>query len=68
MFYGELPPNHRPAQYSHEWLLTGEIDKPAYLITKINRTKLLTKYPDIQLIRTEGGFAFFERLPKPSNN
>lgn len=68
LFYGQLPPNHRPAQYSHEWLLTGEIDKPAYLITKINRTKLLTKYPDIQLIRTEGGFAFFERLPKPSNN
>lgn len=63
-FYFNLPPNHRPPHYSDEWLLTGAIDKPAYLITKINRTKLVTdKAPDAQLLKTEGGFAFFERKP-----
>ena len=63
LFYGALQPNSRPPQYSHDWLLTGNIDKPAYLVTKINRVKLLEKYPDVHLIQTKGGFAFFERLP-----
>ncbi len=63
-FYFGLMPGHRPPQYSDEWLLTGPIDRPAYLITKIHRTKLVTdKTPGAQLLKTEGGFAFFERLP-----
>ncbi|QQS29373.1 MAG: glycosyltransferase family 39 protein [Sphingobacteriales bacterium] len=65
LFYFGLMPGHRPEQYSDEWLLTGEIDRPAYLITKINRTKLVTeKSPDSRLLKTEGGFVFFEKLPK----
>lgn len=66
-FYFGLMPGHRPPQYSDEWLLTGEIDRPTYLITKIHRTKLvIDKAPDVRLLKTEGGFVFFERLPASS--
>ncbi len=66
-FYFGLMPGHRPPQYSDEWLLTGEIDRPTYLITKIHRTKLvIDKAPDVRLLKTEGGFVFFERLPAGS--
>ncbi|OWY21878.1 glycosyltransferase family 39 protein [Sphingobacteriales bacterium UPWRP_1] len=62
-FYFNLPPGHCPPQYSDKWLLEGNIDKPAYLITKITKTNLVSQYPDVQLLNTTGGFAFFVRQP-----
>jgi len=65
-FYFNLPPGHCPPQYNDKWLLEGNIDKPAYLITKITKTNLVSQYPDVQLLKKEGGFAFFLRQP-PGN-
>lgn len=63
LFYAQLPPHHRPPQYSDQWLLSGNIDRPAYLVTKINKTKFVEPYADVCLLYEAGGFAFFERLP-----
>lgn len=60
----------RQPQYTHEkykdedWLLKGDIDKPAYFITKIQKKDKLEKYEDIQWMQDKGGFSFFKRLPR----
>ena len=65
-FYFQLPPNHLPPKYSDQWLLTDNIDKDAYLITKTHRKKLVTDTcPNAILLEDKGGFAFFVRKATP---
>lgn len=48
----------------NHWLLTGEIDKNAYFVTKSTRKLNLDEYKDIQEIDQKGGFVFYERKVK----
>jgi len=67
-FYPKKQPNGHPNSNDQLWLLEGPIDKPAYFVTKINRQEKMANYKDINLIRTEGGFAFFKReIPQTSD-
>lgn len=55
------------AKYSEDeedYLLKGDIDKPAYFVTKVTDTEFPTANPECQLIRQEGGYVFYSRMPK----
>ena len=60
-FYGETQPPENKNFYNEEWLLTGNIDKDVYFVTKIHRAKQLEKYNDIQKIGEKNGFVFYLR-------
>ena len=42
-------------------LVTGQLQYPAYFVVKVNDLEKLSKYRDIILLYTEGGFAFLKR-------
>lgn len=60
-FYSQKPNSGHEQSNDTEWLLSGEIDKEAYFVTKVNKQDRVKKYEDVHLIGTEGGFAFFKR-------
>lgn len=63
LFYSQKAPLADDRSYDHAWLLEGDIDKPVYFITKLNKVGELEKYPDIIRIGDENGFVFFKREP-----
>ncbi len=64
-FYGETTPPKNENFYDENWLLTGDIDKDVYFVTKIHRADRMKAYPDIQKIGEKNGFVFFKREAKP---
>jgi 4-amino-4-deoxy-L-arabinose transferase-like glycosyltransferase len=60
LFYFDKQPNYNPKSMDESWLLTGQIDKPVYFVSKINN-KDLGNYPDIKLLKSENGFNFYRR-------
>lgn len=63
LYYTDKQPGASPASADQEWLLSGPIDRPAYFITKINKTERLEAYPDIREIGRSNGFVFYRRDP-----
>jgi 4-amino-4-deoxy-L-arabinose transferase-like glycosyltransferase len=63
-FYGETQPPSNPNFYNENWLLTGDIDKDVYFVTKIHRAPLMEKYEDIQETGRKNGFVFYVRRAK----
>ncbi len=47
-----------------KWLKEGDINKPVYFVCKIQDKDDYKDLPNIELIKSEGGFAFYKRLPK----
>ena len=45
------------------WLMNGDIDKPVYVVAKSTSEKYFTEHPEWWLIKQEGGFLFYYRLP-----
>ena len=63
-FYGETTPPENKNYYDENWLLTGDIDKDVYFVTKVHRADQLKKYPEVKKIGEKNGFAFFKREAK----
>lgn len=61
-FYFKQPNNNLTKRSDEHWLLTGNIDKPVYIITKITDTYVPT-LPGVKLVKEEGGYRFYKRLP-----
>jgi 4-amino-4-deoxy-L-arabinose transferase-like glycosyltransferase len=61
LFYTKKKQPTNPLSYDHEWLKTGKIDKPVYIIVKNTKKFEFEKYADIKLLYEENGFAFFKR-------
>ena len=61
-FYADQKPVAGENRKNLEWLVNGPIDKPVYLVTKSNNTDL-DDHANMRLIRKEGGFKFYKRLP-----
>ena len=61
-FYFRQPNNNLEKRADKQWLITGTIDKPVYIISKITDTYLPTR-PDLKLIKEEGGYRFYLRKP-----
>ena len=51
-----------PADKWETWLLDGEIDHPAYFVSKINDSERWRTHQNLRVIGEHGGFVFFERV------
>lgn len=60
-FYGNIQPPENQNYYNQEWLLTGDIDKDVYFVTKIHRVSLMEKYEEVKEIGRKNGFVFYFR-------
>lgn len=63
-FYTQKQPLGKEEAYTRKWLYYGEIDRPVYIVSKINKADQVAILPDIIEIKRENGFVFFKRLPR----
>jgi 4-amino-4-deoxy-L-arabinose transferase-like glycosyltransferase len=63
LFYFEKKPGGNPLGYDREWLLSGPIDKPAYLVCRIDKAHEYRGNPLLKEIKEEYGFVYFVREP-----
>lgn len=62
LFYSDKQPQSNIKSYDQKWLLTGNIDKPAYFVSKIDHWKEVRKeYPALIEIYRKNGFVFSKR-------
>lgn len=61
-FYSNSMPHTNPLSHDMNWLLAGDIDKPAYFVVKVNQ---LEDYANLHLtvVQQQGGFALLVRFP-----
>lgn len=64
-FYFKQPNDNLEKRADRQWLTTGDIDKPVYIISKITDT-YLASLPDVTLLKEEGGYRFYRREPQYS--
>ena len=50
-------------QKTLEWQLNGDIDKPVYLVTRIDRLAETANYPELKEVKRSGGFILLVRNP-----
>lgn len=64
LFYSRAVPSSNPAYFSDKqnWLLEGDIDRPAYFITKITSEAKWSEHPHLKKIGEKNGFVFFVRI------
>jgi 4-amino-4-deoxy-L-arabinose transferase-like glycosyltransferase len=62
-FYFKKPMGIRPEASDENWLLNGPVDKPTFLISRIDRAEQYRKNPNLELLKEENGFVFFRRKP-----
>lgn len=62
-FYFKKPSGVRPEASNEDWLLNGPVDKPTFLISRIDRAEPFRNHPNLELIKEENGFVFFRRKP-----
>jgi 4-amino-4-deoxy-L-arabinose transferase-like glycosyltransferase len=61
-FYAHKGKPDNEFSYDSNWLLTGDIDRDAYFVVKVNRAeKTLEKYPDLEVLYSKNGFVFLKR-------
>jgi 4-amino-4-deoxy-L-arabinose transferase-like glycosyltransferase len=58
----EKPTN--PNSYDEQWLLTGDIDKPAYFVSKVDRIDKYKQYTELKELYRKNGFIFLKREVK----
>jgi 4-amino-4-deoxy-L-arabinose transferase-like glycosyltransferase len=62
LFYSEKQPQKNPNHNNLGWLLKGDIDKPAYFISRITqKDKVLKNYKNLDVIGEKNGFVFYKR-------
>jgi hypothetical protein len=55
----EIPTN--PNSYNEQWLLTGNIDKPVYFVSKVDRIDKYKQYIELKELYRKNGFIFLKR-------
>jgi 4-amino-4-deoxy-L-arabinose transferase-like glycosyltransferase len=69
LFYSNKQPQENPMSYDKEWLVSGDIDKPAYFIYKNKKkAEYLQKYPKLTILYEKNGFIFAARNPEEDPN
>lgn len=61
LFYTRKMPKQNPNHTNEDWLLHGDIDKPAYFICKIMIADKYRALPQLTELGSENGFVFFRR-------
>jgi hypothetical protein len=68
LFYGKKLPQENPLSYDKDWLLNGQIDKPAYFVYKmIKKDEYSRLYPRLVVLYEKNGFIFAARYPEKQN-
>jgi 4-amino-4-deoxy-L-arabinose transferase-like glycosyltransferase len=60
-FYFKKPANQRLEASNEDWLINGPVDKPTYLIARIDRAEPYLKHPNLEVIEQKNGFVFLKR-------
>ena len=61
-FYGAVRPDGNPNSVYKHWLLEGEIDRPAYLASRIYRKDAIAKnHPQLEFLYEKNGYVFYKR-------
>jgi hypothetical protein len=62
LFYSRKMPPNNPNHHKLNWLLTGEVDKPVFIVAKITKKdEFIKTYPHFTLLYEKNGFVFFQR-------
>lgn len=61
LFYTQKQPQTNNYYDNEEWLLTGNIDKPAYFICKVMEADKYRSMPQLEETGSKNGFVFFKR-------
>ncbi len=62
LFYASKRPVTDPRSFDQNWLLTGDVDKPVYFVTKIHKTVELENLQNLREIGRKNGFVFYRRI------
>ena len=63
LFYVKKEKPANPNSYNEQWLLTGNIDKPAYFVSKVDRIDKYKQYTELKELYRKNGFIFLKREP-----
>ncbi|MDI9320131.1 MAG: glycosyltransferase family 39 protein [Phycisphaerales bacterium] len=61
LFYTQKHPSLNPNYHKEEWLINGSVDKPTYLVAKIQDAAQWKTNNNLKLLYEKNGFSFFER-------
>jgi 4-amino-4-deoxy-L-arabinose transferase-like glycosyltransferase len=61
LYYFQKPAGRRAEASDENWLLNGPVDKPTFLIARLDRAAEYYQNPNLELIKEENGFVFFQR-------
>lgn len=61
LYYVQKEKPTNPESYDEQWLLTGNIDKPAYFVSKVGRYEKYKKYTELKELYRKNGFIFLKR-------
>lgn len=64
LFYGKVKPHENKKAYDQDWLIHGDIDKPTYIICKINGKDSIKNLPDTKEVFNKNGFVVYMRSKK----
>ncbi len=64
LFYVKKEKPVNPNSYNEQWLLTGDIDKPAYFVSRVDRIDKYKQYADLKELYRKNGFIFLKREVK----
>ncbi|MBO9732976.1 MAG: glycosyltransferase family 39 protein [Chitinophaga sp.] len=60
-YYTREQPHTNKNYYNLDWLLNGQIDKPAYFICRITDSEPYRQHPNLEVIGEKNGFVFLKR-------
>ena len=62
LFYAQKRPVINEKSYDFNWLMSEELDKPFYVVTKIHKAERIAgQYPALKKIGEKNGFVFFKK-------
>ena len=66
LFYTNKQKPANENSYNRDWLLSGNIDKPVYFVTKVDKIDQYKQYTEIKELYRKNGFIFLKReVPHP---
>ncbi|MDQ3015395.1 MAG: glycosyltransferase family 39 protein [Bacteroidota bacterium] len=61
LFYAQKQKPENELSYDQNWLLTGDIDKPVYFVTKADRIDRYKDFTELKELYRKNGFVFLKR-------
>lgn len=62
-YYTRIKPQSNKLHYDEQWRLRGKIDKPVYIVTRLNDTFLDEEVEGFTLVEQRGAFKLYVRFP-----